>query len=83
MKFATADDSATSLDAYIATSGTLTFAPGEQTNSITVQVKGDATPESDERFLVRLSNPTVASIADGEAIGTIKNDDAGGGGKPK
>jgi hypothetical protein len=37
-------------------------------------------PEADETFQVNLSGVTGASVADGQAIGTIRNDDAGGGG---
>ncbi|MGU3541201.1 hypothetical protein, partial [Methylobacterium sp. A54F] len=38
---------------------------------------GDTAPEADETVLVRLSNPSGATVADGEANGTIANDDSG------
>ena len=42
----------------------------------TSRIKPDATVESvNETFYVRLSNPTNATIADGEAEGTIVDDD--------
>ena len=42
---------------YTATSGTLTFAPGELTKTITVPVVGDTTVEPDETFFVNLTGP--------------------------
>ncbi|SRR6266545_638652 len=66
---------------YIATSGTLTFAPGEVTKQITVQVNGDTTPEETEVFFVDLTNASGASIGDGEGLGRIFNDEPGDGGR--
>ena len=60
---------------YQATSGTLTFLPGDTTKQITVLVNGDTTPEPDETFNVNLSNAGNATIAGGTATGTIVNDD--------
>ena len=75
VKYDTANGSATAGSDYQAASGTLTFAPGDTSKTITVAVNGDTTPESDETFAVNLSNPTNATIADGQGIGTILNDD--------
>src|SRR5205814_2135804 len=62
--FTTADGSATVADDdYRATAGTLTFAPGVTTQTISVPIVGDATYEHDETFSVRLSSPQNASIA--------------------
>ena len=55
---------------------TLTFAPGETTQTVTVQVNGDMLDEIDETFLVNLTSPTNATIVDGQGIGTITDDDA-------
>lgn len=58
---------------YTATSGTLTFNPGEtvQTISVPVLADGDAS-ETNETFLVNLSGATGgASITDSQAVGTI------------
>jgi hypothetical protein len=78
--FATQDGTASSAKGknndYTATSGTLTFNPGQVTQTITVQVKGDKTPEPTETFYVNLSNPTNATIADGQGLGTILDDGA-------
>jgi hypothetical protein len=74
--FATADGTATAPSDYAATSGTLTFAPGETAKTVTVQVNGDTTVEPDEAFTLNLSNATGhAAIADAQGVGTIVNDD--------
>jgi len=56
-------------------SGTVSFAAGEPSQSITVQVQGDLGVETDEDFRVTLSNPTDAQIAIATADGVIVNDD--------
>jgi|GEM_PF-993684 len=74
--YATADGTATAPADYTAAAGTVTFAAGEQTKTVTVQVVGEATQEAYETFLINLSNPTGgANIADGQAQGTITNTD--------
>jgi hypothetical protein len=78
VKYATADGTATShgKDAdYSAAKGTLTFNPGETVKTITVLVNADTLVEPDETFVVSLSAPSGAAIADGQGIGTILNDD--------
>jgi hypothetical protein len=75
--FATADGTATVAGGdYVATSGTLTFAPGDSSYPVAVTVNDDALSESDETFFVNLSNPINANIMDGEGQGTIINDEA-------
>jgi len=76
--FATADGSATAPPDYAAASGTLTFAPGETSKTVTVAVNGDTVCEVDETFFVNLSNVTGATIVDGQGQGTIVNDDTCG-----
>jgi hypothetical protein len=56
-------------------SGTVTFAAGESSQTITVNVSGDTSVENDEGFTVTLSSPSGATIATGAASGTILNDD--------
>jgi hypothetical protein len=78
VQYATADGTATTADNdYQATSGSLTFAPGELGQSVTVNVMGDGKAEPNETFTVTLSSATNSSIARAQAIGTIVNDDAG------
>ena len=73
--FDTQDGTAEDASDYASNSGTLTFASGDATMQITVLVNGDTTPEVDEVFTVQLSNPSNATITDGEGLGTITNDD--------
>jgi C4-type Zn-finger protein len=74
--FTTADGTATAPGDYVASRGTVTFAPGETAKTVTVQVNGDTTVEPDETFTVNLTNAVGnASIADAQAVGTIVNDD--------
>ncbi|KKL55721.1 hypothetical protein LCGC14_2252590, partial [marine sediment metagenome] len=72
--FAAADGTAQS-DDYTPATGTLTFLPGETVQTVTVLVDGDTDIEQDETFVVDLSNPAGATIADAQALGTITNDD--------
>ncbi len=60
---------------FTATSGTLNFAPGETEAAIVVEVRGDIVDEPLERFLVRLSLPAHLRIIDGEAEGSIVDDE--------
>lgn len=55
--------------------GTLTFHPGETSKTIEIIVKKDATAENDETVQLNLSNASNAYIEDGNAIGTIANDE--------
>ncbi len=78
VNYATANGAAMAGSDYIAASGSLTFSPGITRQLITVQVLGDTIPENNETFLVNLSNPTNANIADGQGLGTIIDDDRSG-----
>ncbi len=72
----TATNSATSSSDYVSASGTVTFAPGQTSKPITIQVVGDTAVESNENFFVNLSGSINATVADSQGIGTILNDDA-------
>lgn len=74
--YATANGTGTAGSDYNAASGTLTFAPGETSKTVDVVVRGDTTVEPDETFVLQLSSPSGATIATGQATGTIRNDDA-------
>ena len=54
---------------------TVSFKPGETTQTVFVPVKGERAPEADETFLMRLSASVNAGISDGQGVGTILNDD--------
>ncbi len=73
--FATINETATAPTDYTATSGTLTFNPGEQAKTIAVTVVADTIVEPHEGLWLQLSNPISATIANGAAIGAIWNDD--------
>jgi hypothetical protein len=74
--YSTADNTATTAgNDYQTKSGTLTFAPGVTSQTLTVVVNGDRLGESDESFFVNLDSPTVATIADGQGVGTILDDE--------
>ena len=73
--FSTANGTATAGQDYTATSGTLAFAIGQSSATVTVAVIGDSVDEPNETFSVVLSNATGATIADGNGVGTIADDD--------
>ena len=73
--YATADDSATAADDYVAAIDRLVFAPFETEKSVVVPTLEDGGYEGDESLRLVLSNPAVAELADPEAIGTIRDDD--------
>jgi hypothetical protein len=76
VNFASADGTATAgADYAVLTPGTLNFAPGEMSKTVTVDVLGDVTVEPTEIFSLVLSGAVNAVIDDGTAIGTILDDD--------
>jgi hypothetical protein len=77
VSFQTADGTATTGgNDYVARSGTLTFAPGETTKTITVEVKGDSKREADETFYLGLSGlGGNALFTRKRGTGTVLNDD--------
>ncbi len=82
--WSTEDDSAeTSDNDYQEAGGTLNFAPGEGSQTLTVIVNGDEKIEEAQTFFVNLSNVQVSpaqqtpvTIDDGQGQGTILNDDS-------
>jgi len=75
--FSTSDGSASSASDYAATSGTVTFLPGETSKLITVAVSGDTLLENSETFTLSLSGtgPVVVNPSPLHVLGTILNDD--------
>ena len=69
--------SSTPIPDYLSDSGTLTFLAGDTSKTIPITVCDDLRDEpDDERFGVRLSNPsTNASILDGFGMGRINDDE--------
>jgi hypothetical protein len=78
VSFGTADDTASSSSDYTATIGTVTFAPGDTTQTIPVAIRGDTADEPDERFIVRLSSAVNVALGRREATVTITDDDIAG-----
>ncbi|WP_162409287.1 cellulase family glycosylhydrolase [Acuticoccus sediminis] len=81
----TADGTAIAGEDYVAANGTLVFAPGETSASLTVEVVADTVAEDDETFSILLANADGGILTNGEAIITIRDNDAtggGGGGNP-
>ncbi|MBS7789777.1 cellulase family glycosylhydrolase [Roseococcus sp. SDR] len=76
VNYATSDGTATAGSDYTAKTGSLTFAAGETSKTITVAVRGDTAVEANETLNLTLSGAQGASIGDGAAVGTIRNDDA-------
>lgn len=73
--YATTAGTATAGVDYQATSGTLTFNPGQTIKTVNVLVNGDTAVEPDETFHLVLSNVQNAALAAGGGLGTILNDD--------
>jgi hypothetical protein len=78
VNFATANGIARSDSDYVAKNGTLTFAPGVTTQTVSITINGDTLVEADETFYVILSGATNAAIGRGRGTATITNDDASG-----
>lgn len=74
--FATADGTATAGQDYTAQTGSVTFAPGELTKSISVPVIDDTIYETPtEAFTVTLSNAAGAVLTTAAATGTVNDND--------
>jgi aryl-phospho-beta-D-glucosidase BglC (GH1 family) len=71
VSYATANGTATAGADYVAASGSLTFAAGEATKTVSIKILADSLTEADEAFTLVLSSPTNATIADGVGVGTI------------
>ena len=73
--FATADGTATADSDYVATSGVLSFAPGETEKSVVVLVNGDTVDEAQETFFLDISNVQNATVNTSRGTGFIVDDD--------
>ena len=74
--YATADGTATAGSDYLAASGTLSFAAGQASQTISVPINGDTVVEPDETLFVNLTNATNGGvITRSQGVGTIVNDD--------
>ncbi len=80
VNYATADGTATAGSDYVAQpTGTVSFAAGDLTKTISVTINGDTTVEPDETFFVNLLGATNGgTIVKSQGTGTITNDDSAG-----
>jgi chitinase len=76
VSYATADGTALAGSDYVATSGTLTFAPGVTSQSVTVPIIGDRVAEPTETFRLVFSNSVGATLSTVQATGTILDNDS-------
>jgi hypothetical protein len=74
VNYSTANGSAVAGVDYQATSGTLTFAPGDTSKMIAVAVTGDRVGGSDRSFFVNLHGGS-ANISGSQGTGTIRDDE--------
>ncbi|HEX7315053.1 MAG TPA: Calx-beta domain-containing protein [Pyrinomonadaceae bacterium] len=77
VKYITSDGTATAGSDYVAQSGTLTFAPGETSKNISIQLIDDKVVEPDETVQLTLSDPTGDSTLGSRSSATlnIRNDE--------
>lgn len=70
--YTTRDGGAKAGQDYTAKSGTLSFAPGETSKTVSVPVLADSAPEDDETFSLELSSPSGAEIERASAAARIQ-----------
>ena len=75
VRYATRDGTAKKGEDYRQAKGTLVFAAGETAKTLSVALLDDLVDEGEETFTLVLKSAKGAAIVDGEATGTIENDD--------
>ncbi len=75
VRYASANGTAEAPADYGSVFGNLVFNPSVTTRTVNVPVYGDSGVEGDETFVLNLSVPVNATIADGQGLGTILEDD--------
>jgi Calx-beta domain-containing protein len=73
--FNTIDSTAKAGSDYSARVGTLTFAPGEKSKTITVTILDDTASEPTEEFFVGIGDPVNAAITKNRGVGSIEASD--------
>jgi len=73
--FATANGTATAGSDYVATTGALSFAPGELEKPVVVLVNGDTVDEVQETFFLDISNVQNATVNTSRGTAFIVDDD--------
>ncbi|MCY4666267.1 MAG: hypothetical protein OXC00_16555, partial [Acidimicrobiaceae bacterium] len=76
VSYTTVDGTAAAPGDYTAASGTFTIDAGNLAGTIAIDISDDEDKEDDETFVLRLNNPSGATISDDEATATISDDEA-------
>src|SRR5262249_2901702 len=74
--YTTANGTAAAGSDYVAKSGSVSFFPGTTSQTISITVNGDTVAEGDETFFLDITGVTNATLGDGEAVGTLLEDDS-------
>ena len=74
-QYQTANNTAIASQDYVQKNGTVSFPANSLLQTLTVQVKGDVLNETNENFMVLLSDPVNATLTNNNAPGYILNDD--------
>ena len=75
VNYATSDETATAGSDYSATAGTITFAPGETSKTVTVDIFDDDDMEANESFKLTLTDAVNAPIDTESASAIIRDND--------
>jgi len=79
VQWSTSNGTATAGTDFVSASGTTSFSVGQTRRDITLQLLGDDTAEPDEKFTVKVTGVTGATIADGTAEVLVIDDEGSGG----
>lgn len=77
--YATGDGSATQPGDYTTTTGTVIIAVGQTTATFNIPIVDNQEVEGAETFVVNLSSPVNATLADSQAVVTITDNDSAAG----
>ena len=75
VNYSTSDNTALSVVDYTSSIGSITFTPGQVSQTISIPIIDDFIPETLENFTITLSDPTNAAILDGSGIVSIVDND--------
>jgi hypothetical protein len=75
VKYATSNGTARAATDYVSETGTVRFAAGVRTATITLAIRNDKVRESKENYNVTLSAPSGATMADSAGVVTIVDND--------
>ena len=76
VRYSTLEGTARAETDYGTSTGSLTFAPGETSRTVSVALRDDVTDEPDETFYLQLRSPANATVVTDTGTGTIRDNDA-------